>query len=597
MFEIEIKIGGAVIPDDIEIREVIVDQHSHLPHMFTIILDDYLDLTTHEFQIDQTIFDMTKEVEISASPNSEYEGEVGVKTTLIKGEITAVEHDFDQGLRHIIRGYDKSHRLFRESKSQAFLNIKDSDLATQFAGNAGLTAQVDATSTVYEHLYQDNQTDLAFLTQRAWRIGYECFVDEGKLYFRKPPTGNAAVTLTYSENIISCSFSSTLAEQVDSVEVKGWDPKTLKVILGISEKGTLYPKNGDTKDGGKWAHTFGAGKHTLVDIPVVSQAEADKIAEARLNELSGAYVTAEIVTLGIPTMKAGQFVKIENVGTRLSGSYMVTNAKHIFRAGDYITSLSVSGARTGLLSEQLSHQEPVKRWPGVVTAVVTNSDDPSKWGRVKVKYPWMAEDAESFWARLSGPGAGPTAGLIAIPAVGDEVVVAFEYGDINFPVIIGGLWNGKHKIPPAAEGAADGERPLVRSWHSINGHTIDMYDNADKKIEMMTIDGHLFVMDDTNKKIEIKTSGGHTALIDDQNKKIEIKSSGGHTITLDDNGRKVIVKSSGDVEIQSATNMKIQSGANLELIATGNLDIKSTGPANIQTSAIMAIKGSLVQIN
>jgi phage protein D len=582
----EIKIGGSVLPLEEQnlIVETIVDQHTHLPHMFTIrMYDPGMKL------LDSKKFDLTKEVEISGT------SETGTKTILLKGEITALEPEFQEGtvFVFVIRGYDKSHRLFRECKSQAFLNIKDSDLANQFAGGAGLSAQVDATSTVYEHLYQDNQSDLAFLMQRAWRIGYECFVDDGKLYFRKPPSSGTTVTLSWGKDLLSFFPSMTLAEQVDSVEVKGWDPKTLKAILGKSQKGTLYPKNGDNKDGAKWASSFGTGKHTLVDIPVVSQAEADKIAEARLNELSGAFVSADGTAIRRPDIKAGQFVKLEDLGTRMSGTYMVTSARHIFTHEGLITKFTVSGTRTGLLAEQMAHQEPVKRWPGVVTAVVTNTDDPDDWGRVKIKYPWMTEDAESFWARLAGPGAGPTAGFIAIPEVGDEVLVAFEYGDINYPVILGGLWNGKHAIPPATAGAATGEKPLIRSWHSINGHTIDMFDNADKKIQAMTIDGHLFVMDDTNKKVEIVTKGGHI-------------------VTLDDNGRKIIVESKGDIEITSPTNIKIEAKGNIEMKATADVKIdglnvgvnanvgatvKGGATAEVSASGSTTIKGAMVQIN
>ena len=582
----EIKIAGAVLPLDEQnlIVETIVDQHTHLPHMFTIrMYDPGMKL------LDSKKFDLTKEVEISGIT------ETGTKVKLIKGEITALEPEFQEGTVFVlvIRGYDKSHRLFRESKSQAFLNIKDSDLASQIAGEAGLSAQAEATTTVYDHLYQDNQSDLAFLMQRAWRIGYECFVDDGKLYFRKPPGSGTTATLSWGEDLLSFFPSMTLAEQVDSVEVKGWDPKALKAILGKAQKGTLYPKNGDSKDGAKWAGTFGTGKHTLVDIPVVSQAEADKIAEARLNELSGAFVSADGTAIRRPDIKAGQFVKLEDLGTRMSGTYMVTRATHIFTQEGLITKFAVSGTRTGLMAEQMAHQEPVKRWPGVVTAVVTNTDDPDDWGRIKVKYPWMTEDAESFWARLSGPGAGPTAGFIAIPEVGDEVVIAFEHGDINYPVIIGGLWNGKHAIPTATAGAATGEKPLIRSWQSIKGHTIDMYDNADQKIETKTIGGHLFIMDDTNKKVEIKTSGGHK-------------------ITLDDDGRKIIVESVGDLEIKSPTNIKIEATGNIDLKATADVKIgglnvnvnadiaatvKGSASAEVSASGNTTIKGAIVLIN
>ena len=583
----KIKVTGTVLADEEQnlVIETIVDQHTHLPHMFTIRMYD-----PGMALLDSKKFDLTKEIEIIGTT------EAGTEITLIKGEITALEPEFQEGgvFELVIRGYDKAHRLFRESKSQAFLNIKDSDLARQFAGNAGLSAQVDATSTVYDHLYQDNQSDLSFLMQRAWRIGYECFVDDGKLYFRKPPSSGTTVTLSWGKDLVSFYPSMTLAEQVDSVEVKGWDPKTLKAILGEAKNGTLYPQNGDSKNGAKWAGSFGRGKHTLIDIPVVSQAEANKIAAARLDELSGAFVSAEGSAIRRPDIKAGQFVQLDELGNRMSGKYMVTSATHIFTYEGLRTKFTVSGTRTGSLSEQMDQQAPVKRWPGVVTAVVTNTtDDLEDWGRVKVKYPWMTDEAESFWARLAAPGAGPTAGFSAIPEVGDEVIVAFEHGDINFPVILGGLWNGKHAIPAATAAAAAGEKPLVRAWQSINGHYIAMHDDADQKIEIMTSGKNSFVMDDTNKKIEVKTNGGHT-------------------ITLDDNSSKVIIKSSGDIEITSPQNIKLEAGANLKMSAKSNVDIegmnvnvtaklaaalKGSGTAEVSASGTTTIKGALVQIN
>lgn len=583
----DIKVAGTALTDEEHnlVIEVIVDQHTHLPYMFTLRMYD-----PEMAMLDSNKFDLTKEIEIRGTD------EANTSFLLIKGEITALEPEFQEGggFELVIRGYDKSHRLFRESKSQAFLNIKDSDLASQFAGNAGLSAQVEATSTVYDHLYQDNQSDLAFLMQRAWRIGYECFVDDGKLYFRKPPSSGTTVTLSWGKDLVSFFPSMTLAEQVDSVEVKGWDPKTLQAVLGQAKKGTLYPQNGDSKDGAKWAGSFGTGMHTLVDIPVVSQAEADKIAAARLDELSGAFVSAEGTAIRRPDIKAGQFVQLDELGKRMSGKYMVTSATHIFTYEGLQTKFNVSGTRTGSLAEQMGQQEPVKRWPGVVTAVVTNTtDDLEDWGRVKVKYPWMTDEAESFWARLAAPGAGPTAGFLAIPEVGDEVIVAFEHGDINHPVILGGLWNGKHAIPAATAGAAAGEKPLVRTWQSINGHYMAMHDDADQKIEMMTSGGHLFIMDDTNKKMEVKTSGGHT-------------------LTLDDNSSKVIIKSSGDIEITSPQNIKLDAGANLEMSAKSDVKIegmnvnitaklaatlKGNASAEVSASGTTTVKGTLVQIN
>jgi phage protein D len=572
--QIDIFVDGTAVPTDTmdNLMEAVVDQHSHLPHMFMLRFYD----SAHEL-IDGSTFGLTKEVEIKGYNSSD------TAFSLIKGEITALEPQLNEGMESVlvVRGYDKSHRLFREVKSQAFLNIKDSDLASQIAGNAGLSAQVDSTSTVYDHLFQDNQTDLAFLVGRAWRIGYECFADDGKLYFRKPPTSGTTQRLKWGEGLISFRATESLAEQVDEVQVKGWDAEKLDAIVGKAKKGKLYPSSTAGGEYGK-ASSFGKGLMIVVDQPVVSQAEADIMAEARINELSGTFLEAEGVAYQEPAVRSGQFVEIEGVGRKFAGKYMVTQATHVYNndAGLRVTFMA-RGTRTGLVAEQVNRRPPLQRWTGVVAATVTNTDDPNDWGRVKVQYPWLTDSDESWWARLVSVGAGPEAGLFAVPEVGDEVAVAFEHGDFNRPFVLGGMWNGKHKIPPPGAGAGAGEKPQVRTWHSIKGHYMAMYDNADNKIETMTVAGHHLVMDDANKMVEIKTSGGHTVTMDDQGKKLEITTSGGHTITLDDTARKATITSSGDVEIKAGMNMKIE--------ASGMMDLKASGPVNI--------KGAVVNIN
>jgi hypothetical protein len=213
---IYIKLDGQEIEREImqALVEVVVDQNTHLPDYFTIRLSD------RELQIlDQGPFDLTKEIEIEAATQD------GSRHTLIKGEITALEPHFNEGMKAevIVHGYDKSHRLFRETKSVAHLNKKDSDLADEIAQAAGLQSEVTQTSTVYDHIYQHNQTDLAFLMHRAWRIGFECFVSDGKLYFRQPPTNGSSVSLTWGQDLLTFHPRMTLAEQVDEVVVKGWD--------------------------------------------------------------------------------------------------------------------------------------------------------------------------------------------------------------------------------------------------------------------------------------------------------------------------------------------------------------------------------------
>jgi uncharacterized protein involved in type VI secretion and phage assembly len=184
----------------------------------------------------------------------------------------------------------------------------------------------------------------------------------------------------------------------------------------------------------------------------------------------------------------------------------------------------------------------------------------------------MTEDADSDWARVVSPGAGSGYGFCLIPEIDDEVIVAFEHGDINRPYVLGGVWNGKAAIPPPVAGAATGEKPLVRSWRSTNGNEITMYDNADKKVEILTAEGHSFVLDDANKKVELKTSGGHSVLCDDQGGKVEIVDKNGNKVTME--MMNVTIESSGDMTLKAAMNMKIEAGINVDIKAGPMVNVK-----------------------
>lgn len=576
--DIQIKVGGRDLPRPIytQLIEVIVDQHVHLPGMFLLRLQDP-DLAL----LDNGPFDLAKALEITATDADNHQFD------LIAGEITALEPVFAEGMvaELTVTGFDRLHRLYRESKTVTYLNAKDSDLAAQIASNAGLKAEVEPTQTVYDHIFQDNQPDLTFLRQRARRIGYECHMCGGKLTFRKPVQTKATLTLTWGADMNSFQPRMTLAEQVSDVTVRGWSVQNKAPIVGRAEQGRLYPKNGEGKDGAGWAgEVAGNSRLVLVDQPLVSQAEADILAAARLDEISGAFIEAEGIAFRRPDLKAGIVVRLEKLGRRFSGDYLVTRVTHRYTAQGLSETFQVCGARTGLLTEVLSGLER-GRWPGVVPAIVTNNDDPRNWGRVKVKYPWMSDAEESDWVRLASPGAGADAGFCAIPAVDDEVLVSFVHGDFGQPVVIGGLWNGKDALPPQAADARRGEKALVRTWHSRSGHRLTMYDNADNRVELVTKNGHTLILSDADARITLRSKGGLEMTFDDNSKAILIKSGG-----------EVTVKAEGEMTVQAAGNLKLKAGGNLQVEATGNLALKATGAAKVESSAQVALQAPRISL-
>lgn len=201
------------------------------------------------------------------------------------------------------------------------------------------------------------------------------------------------------------------------------------------------------------------------------------------------------------------------------------------------------------------------RVEGVALGLVTNNQDPEGLGRVRVKYPWREDSQESYWARPAVLAAGNDRGTFWLPDVGDEVLLAFDKGDIQHPYVLGALWNGKDK-PPATN--TDGENNTKR-FRSRSGHQITMFDKTGEEM------------------VEIKTKGGHQILLDDKSgsARIEIKDSSG----------------SNKIVIEAAQNsLTIESGVSLK-IKSQSIDIEAGASMNIKAAGTLTIQGALVRIN
>lgn len=107
---------------------------------------------------------------------------------------------------------------------------------------------------------------------------------------------------------------------------------------------------------------------------------------------------------------------------------------------------------------------------GVVSGIVKELNDPQGEGRILVEFPWMGGKNNSYYAPPATLMAGGGRGSWFMPEIGDEVLVAFDQGDVNHPYIVGFMWNGASK-PPSTD-------PHLRLLQSVNGHSIAFYDPA-----------------------------------------------------------------------------------------------------------------------
>ncbi len=189
------------------------------------------------------------------------------------------------------------------------------------------------------------------------------------------------------------------------------------------------------------------------------------------------------------------------------------------------------------------------RISGVVVAVVTNNQDPDGMGRVKVKFPWLGDEDESFWARVAVPMAGKERGFYFLPEVDDEVLVAFEHGDARFPYVVGALWNGKD-APPAKN---DDGKNNVRVIKSRSGHVIRLTDEDGKeKIEII----------DKSKKNSVVFDTAKNTITITTDKDILLSAPKG-AITLD--AKEIKMKSSADTKIESGAGMDVKASATMNI--------------------------------
>jgi uncharacterized protein involved in type VI secretion and phage assembly len=597
--DVKIKVDGTDISADLisDLIEVVVDSNMYLPSMFMFNLYD--DDPTDRWADDAT-FDIGKLVEITISPPEQGGRDTVTATTLIKGEITSIEPSFgENGMDTLtIRGYDKSHRMHRNKKTYVYAEMKDSDIASAIAGDAGLTAEVEATTATHKYLLRNNQTDMEFLLYRAQSIGYIVYYRGDKLVFKKDSWVETAeaVVLDRGADLISFNPRISALNQVDKVTVRGWSTTTKDLLVGEASTYTSPQSIGYTDTGpAKAKSSFGGtASITIPYRPVATAGDATGMAQSLLNMVGDDSVQAEGRCFGDPRILAGTKVTITGASTRFNGTYRVTSATHVWSSQNpYETFFSVSTGQSRAVGNIVEKNEgnALGLINGVVPAVVTSLDDPDDMGRVKVKLvTFGGSDApiESTWARVASPMAGKDAGLMLYPIVNDEVLVAFEHGDPNWPYIVGALWNAKEKPPKAKADINNQGQVKELILKSRSGHIISIIDEQGKE--------KISITDKTtkNKVIIDSTTNTLTVETDDQVQitakgLIQVKSSTGD---MKFEANNINFKAKQNFNVEATQNCTLKATVNCEIKATANVTMEATAQCNIKGTAGLTAEGT-----
>lgn len=198
-----------------------------------------------------------------------------------------------------------------------------------------------------------------------------------------------------------------------------------------------------------------------------------------------------------------------------------------------------------------------------VIALVTDNKDPTKLGRVKVKYPSLSDQDSSWWAPIIMLGAGKNRGWFFIPEKDDEVLVLFEHGDVNRPLVVGALWNGKDKAPDKNPGG--NPRRVIKS-----------------------------------------RQGSKITFDDDKNQLIIEDGTGAGKITFEADSNKITIQAiKGDVCIQApqgevkivAKSAEVKGGTNIEMHAGQAMAWGSDAGVKVNGSGGVTMSGAKVNLN
>ena len=503
--QFHVKIDGAFVSTDFmrDVFELTVQNSLHLPDVATVVLND-----PRLKWIDDAMLVPGKAVEILGTASPAH----SKSRPIFDGEIVELEPEFGAKMHRLtIRAFDRLHRLSRGRFVRSFQNVTDSDIARRFATEVGLQADVDATRQVHEYLFQNNETNLEFLRQRGADVGFLCYVEGKKLCFKRLAHTGTPVSLNWGATLTEFRLRMTTIAQSSRVTARGWDPATKREIVSEVSKGDGMRSIGDSKSGGAVAkEAFRIDANYLVSsAPIRAQLGADQIAKSVADRQAERFIEADGSCQGNPAIVAGASVKIESIGTRFGGEYIVTAATHRFSPAEgYTTHFSISGQRPATLLRLVQNEGLTQTHKGLVIGIVTDNQDPKGWGRVKVKYPWLSGDHASDWARVVAIGAGADRGVEFLPEIDDEVVVGFEMGDFNHPYVLGGVWNGKDLPPKKNQQVVGGGKVRQRIVRSRAGHQI-VFDDSDGAASVTIADknGNTIKIDSASNEMSIDVKG------------------------------------------------------------------------------------------
>jgi uncharacterized protein involved in type VI secretion and phage assembly len=434
----------------------------------------------------------------------------GRDAPLFSGQVTAVEHVFgpDRDYGAIVRAYDPLHRLRKRQRARGLVQTTIAEIANDLAGDLGLSVDAAEPGPVWQNVVQHRETDLELLVVLAARCGLYPVVHDDVLHLVTLEGTGSATPLVVGEELLEARVELNGDRSVRSVSATGWDP----LSAGSHQATVESARSGrDVRAEVAPADVGGTGEVALFGEYASDVAHANALAQAELDARTAGEVTFWGVAEGDPLLRAGTPIDVSGLRDELDGRYVLTEVTHTIDAD------------RGFLTELSTAPPEVRQRLAAATAAVaevTSVDDPDGRGRVRVKFPAYG-DVESDWLGTATPGAGSDRGLVALPDVGDNVLVVFPHEDPATGIVIGGLYGTGGPPDPGVAAAAV-------------------------------------------QRFTLRTAGGQHIALDDEHRKLRLEDVTGSSLEL----------APGGVKLHSAVDLTIEAPGRAIVIRAKSVDLK-----------------------
>jgi uncharacterized protein involved in type VI secretion and phage assembly len=516
----------------------------------------------------------------------------GDAETLFKGYVTGIQVEQHSGVRELVITVDDAgSKLVLGSQMKTFLQRSVKDVVTEIAAAVGLRLDSKISDSTAVPYYLESGTDLEFLGHLAARAGVVWWVQpDDTLRWESADIAEGAVSLRIDDGD---DFSVRATDlKPSTVRVTGWDIDRQEELIGeASVKDAARPT---------LPHDFpratGTKKLVVRDASPVTQEEAKALAASVAATTASQAVQARGEVAYVPGLAPAVSVAVTGTGM-MDGSFRLTEVTHVYSRATGLRVRFVSGpVRPSGLVDLLPGQQRSggHRIDGVLPGVVTSVKDPTNQGRVKVKYSNYGAEVESPWARVATIGGGPGRGLEFQPEVDDEVLIAFELGDLRRPVILGGLFSQKNKLPtsPHAGNVVEG-KIAYRRFTTRLGHVLELAD-GDQDAQQ-----HVLIKLGT-KKDQIRLGGDKTEITVDKrpvtitNGKATISFTEAGDVTIE--GVNVTIKAQQALKLEGGTSADLKAGTEAK-VEGPKVTVKGQTNTEVSGGVQLALKGGMVMIN